>query len=242
MRDTLVLCYHAVSPDWPADLSVRPEAFAKQLEYLHQAGYRGITFTEAVQQRARGRRVAVTFDDAYASVASLAKPMLDSYGWPATVFAVSDFAQDGRPVRWDGVSHWETTPHAHELSSLDWPALRSLRAAGWEVGSHTVTHPHLTTVDDDRLAFELEASRAAVENALGESCASIAYPYGDVDARVVEAAAKAGYVAAAALPARWNQIAALEWPRVGVWHTDSLPRFLMKSARLGRRTRGALGR
>lgn len=242
MRDTLVLCYHALSPTWEADLSVTPDAFAKQLKYLDQAGYHGVTFTEAVQARARRRQVAVTFDDAFASVAALAKPVLDDLGWPATIYAVSDFAEDGRPLFWPGVDQWHGTPDAHELTSLDWSALRALHGAGWEIGSHTVAHPKLTTLDDDRLAVELEASRAAVEAAIGAPCPSIAYPYGDVDGRVVQATARAGYITGAALPARWNTLGALEWPRVGIYHPDNLARFLLKSARLGRRTRGMLGR
>ena len=242
MRDTLVLCYHALSPTWSADLSVTPDAFAQQLRILHKAGYHGVTFTEAAQKRARRREVAVTFDDAFHSVATLAKPVLDDLGWPATVYVVSDFAAQGRPLAWDGVDHWAQTPDAQELRSLDWDALRALHADGWEIGSHTVTHPRLTTTDEERLAFELGASRAAVEAALGEPCPSIAYPYGDVDARVVEAAALAGYATGAALPARWNEIGALEWPRVGVYHPDSLMRFRVKTARLARKARGILGR
>ncbi|MEJ7891215.1 MAG: polysaccharide deacetylase family protein [Solirubrobacteraceae bacterium] len=242
MRDTLVLCYHALSPTWSADLSVTPDAFAQQLRILHKAGYHGVTFTEAAQKRTRQREVAVTFDDAFLSVVTLAKPVLDDLGWPATVYAVTDFAAQGRPVAWDGVDHWAQTADAEELHSLDWDALRALHADGWEIGSHTVTHPRLTATDDERLAFELSASKAAVEAALGEPCPSIAYPYGDVNARVVQAVAAAGYATGAALPARWHEIGALEWPRVGVYHPDSLMRFRVKTARLVRKARGVLGR
>lgn len=242
MRDTLVLCYHALSPTWTADLSVTPDAFAEQLHTLRKAGYQGVTFSQAVQRRARRREVAVTFDDAFGSVVTLAKPVLDDLGWPATIYAVSDFAAQGRPLAWDGVDHWTQTPDAQELHSLDWTALRALHADGWEIGSHTVTHPRLTTTDDERLAFELGASRAAVEAALGAPCPSVAYPYGDVDARVVRAAARAGYSTGAALPARWNEIGALEWPRVGVYHPDSLRRFRVKTSYVVRKARGVLGR
>lgn len=241
-NDTLVLCYHAFSPGWPADLSVRPSAFQAHIERLERAGYRGVTFTEAVQHRARGKQVAITFDDAFASVVSVAKPALDALGWPGTVYAVTDFAATGRPLHWEGVGHWADGPHADELASLDWDGLRDLRAQGWEVGSHTVTHPHLTTISDAQLADELTRSRDEVAAALGETCHSVAYPYGDVDARVVAAAGAAGYTTGAALPARFGELGALEWPRVGIYHPDDLRRFRLKTSRATRRARELLRR
>ncbi len=242
MTDTLALCYHAISPSWPADLSVTPDAFRAQLRRLDRAGYRGVTFTQAVQARARGKVVAVTFDDAFRSVLEIAKPALDELGWPGTIYAVTDFAAAGTPLRWDGVSQWAETPFAAELASLGWDELRGLRDAGWEVGSHTVTHPRLTQCDDADLDRELTASRAAIEAALGEPPASLAYPYGDVDARVVEATGRAGYATAAALPAQWGELGALEWPRVGIYHPDDLRRFRLKTSRVTRRAREVLRR
>ena len=243
MNDTLVLCYHALSDRWPADLSVVPSAFSDQLERLKDAGYRGVTFTEAVQRQARGLEVAITFDDAFASVTAFALPVLQSLGWPATIYAVTDFAATGRPLHWDGIDHWADGPHAAELECLDWDGLRALRDAGWEIGSHTVSHPHLTRVADEReLDRQLADSRQSVEAALGEPCLSVAYPYGDVDARVVEAAARAGYSSGAALPARWGEIGSLEWPRVGVYHGDDLRRFGIKTSRRTRRLRALLRR
>jgi peptidoglycan/xylan/chitin deacetylase (PgdA/CDA1 family) len=242
VSDTLVLCYHAFSDDWPADLSVRPEVFATQLRQLHAAGYQGVTFTEAIQRQARRREVAVTFDDAFTSVVTHAKPVLDELGWPGTIFTVSDFAATGAPVRWEGVSHWADGPHAAELDSLDWEGLRALRDAGWEVGSHTRTHPHLTQIDIETVEAELVSSREAIEAALDQPCPSIAYPYGDVNPAVVEAAGRAGYATGAALPARWGELGTLEWPRVGVYRPDDLKRFRLKTSRATRRARELLKR
>lgn len=239
-HDTLILCYHALSPTWPADLSVAPAAFAEQLGQLAKAGYRGVTFSDAVRRQARGKEVAVTFDDGFTSVVAHAKPVLDELGWPATLYAVTSFAEGGRPLCWDGIDHW-VGEYDDELRSLDWDGLRALRDDGWEIGSHTVTHPWLTRTDDETLERELAGSYAAVEEALGE-CESIAYPYGDVDERVIAAAGRAGYAYGAALPARWGEIGALEWPRVGVYRPDDLRRFRLKTSRLVRRTRSLLGR
>jgi peptidoglycan/xylan/chitin deacetylase (PgdA/CDA1 family) len=240
--DTLVLCYHAVSETFPADLSVQPGALGDQLELLRRRGYQGVTFTEAVERGAQGRRVAVTFDDAFASVEALAKPILDSLGWPATVFAVSDFAAEGRPIAWEGTDQWAASEHADEMRSLDWSRLRALATEGWEIGSHTVTHPHLTRLDDAALARELAASREAVEAAMQTRCPAVAYPYGDADARVVAAAGLAGYRTGAALPATWTAEDPLAFPRAGIYHGDDLRRFRLKVSPAVRRVRRFMGR
>ena len=238
--DVLTLCYHAVSPTWPAVLAVRPETLAAQLRDVVRRGYVGATLTEALERPPARRVVVVTFDDGFRSVLEPARPVLAEVGLPGTVFAVTAFPGSSRPLSWPGVSHWLTTPHAGELTSLSWPELRELADAGWEVGSHTHTHPHLTQTDDETLAGELAGSRAICERELGRPCRTLAYPYGDADGRVVRAAEQAGYAAAAAMPGRFGRPRALIWPRVGVYRRDGLGRFRLKTwpaARLARDTR-----
>lgn len=242
MSDVIVLCYHALSPSWPAELSTTQERFRAHLEHLRGRGYRGVTFSQAAAGDAGGRAVAVTFDDAYRSVGRLARPVLDELGWPGTVFVPTDYAGSERPMAWPGIDHWLGGPHEDELVPHDWAELRELAAAGWEVGSHTCSHPHLTQLDDGALADELERSRATCEAELGGPCASIAYPYGDVDPRVVRATAAAGYVHGAALPPRPHRAQPLELPRIGVYHVDDLRRFRLKTARPVRALRALAGR
>src|SRR5215212_4687937 len=91
MSDVLVLCYHAVSEHWPADLAVFPDRLDVQLRYLVARGYRGATFTTAVVDRPYRRTLAVTFDDAYASVLELGFPILERLGLPGTVYVPTSF-------------------------------------------------------------------------------------------------------------------------------------------------------
>jgi peptidoglycan/xylan/chitin deacetylase (PgdA/CDA1 family) len=170
----------------------------------------------------------VTFDDAFLSVLEVAEPVLSSLGLPGTVFAVTDFADSGQPLSWPGIEEWRGSPHDAELRGLDWGALRDLARRGWEIGSHTCSHPYLTRLDDVALSRELQASRRACERELGQPCLSLAYPYGDVDQRVVAATGSAGYTAGASLPSRPTVASALAWPRVGVYNIDSLRRFRVK--------------
>jgi peptidoglycan/xylan/chitin deacetylase (PgdA/CDA1 family) len=117
---------------------------------------------------------------------------------------------------------------------MAWDDLGELADRGWEIGSHTCSHPRLTTCDDDSLAHELVSSRACCEEVLGLPC-----PYGDVDTRVVAAAAAAGYTSAAALPQRPHEDLPLEWPRVGIYHKDTTARFALKISPAVRRLRHA---
>ncbi|HEY5192254.1 MAG TPA: polysaccharide deacetylase family protein [Solirubrobacteraceae bacterium] len=228
MNHSIVLCYHALSRTWQADLATTPERFERQLEALVARGYRGVTFTEAVNSPPRGRSVAVTFDDAYRSVRELGLPILNRLGLPATVFAPTDFVGSEKPMKWSGIDQWLHGPHEQELMPMSWEELRGLAEEGWEIGSHTGSHPHLTKLEDDMLSDELTRSKAACEEHLPGPCTSLAYPYGDVDARVVTRTASAGYSTAAALPSRQNSREALQWPRVGVYHKDDDMRFRLK--------------
>jgi peptidoglycan/xylan/chitin deacetylase (PgdA/CDA1 family) len=239
VNDAIVLCYHAVSPTWEADLSITPQRFKRQIALLSQRGYRGVGFSEAVRSRQPGRIVAVTFDDAYRSVLELARPILDRYKMPATVFAPTDGVEAGGPLSWPGIDRWLGGPHERELTPMSWAELRSLADSGWEIGSHTATHPHLTQVDDATLQQELTRSKAACELHLGAPCTSLAYPYGDVDERVVAAAAGAGYETAAALPQRLSSRDPLDWPRTGIYWADGNRRFRVKVSPSIRRLRSS---
>lgn len=238
MTDVLVIGYHAVSPTWTAALSVTPDMLERQLTGLVNRGWRGTTFRDAVLDPPAEKTLAVTFDDAFASVLTIAHPILSALQVPATVFAPTAFVSSSEPLTWPGIEHWDDGATASELTSMSWDELGGLAQDGWEVGSHTRTHPHLTTLEDDDLRDELESSRAEIVDHLGV-CASIAYPYGDVDERVTEAARAAGYAVGAALPRRLARGTVHRWPRVGIYHVDNTWRFRLKTSRALRRARSS---
>jgi peptidoglycan/xylan/chitin deacetylase (PgdA/CDA1 family) len=238
--DLLVLCYHALSDRWDAALSTTPERFAAQLELLERRGYRGVTFTEGVTGPPAGKSVAVTFDDAFRSVIQLAEPILGRLGWPATVFVPTDFAGTERPMSWPGIDHWGGD-YDSELVPMSWDELEALAERGWEIGSHTCSHPRLTRLGEEALADELRRSKEVCEERLKRPCESVAYPYGDHDLRVAEVARQAGYTAGATLPKRLRAQDPLRWPRVGVYHVDDLRRFKAKVSPLVRRLRALRG-
>ncbi|HET6547425.1 MAG TPA: polysaccharide deacetylase family protein [Solirubrobacter sp.] len=239
MADVLVLCYHAVSDRWESPLAVTRAQLARQLAFLVRRGYRGATFEQAATASPAARTLAVTFDDGYRSVLTHARPILDRLGLPGTVFAPTDFVGRDEPMSWPGIDHWVGGPHADELVPMTWEQLIALRDGGWEIGSHTCSHPRLSRLDDAAVKHELLDSRRTCEARLG-ACRTLALPYGDGNARVLAIAEEVGYRAVAGLPGA-DAAEPAGWPRVGVYPVDNLARFTVKVARPVRRLRRALG-
>lgn len=232
MAEVLALCYHAVSDTWPAPLSVTPGQLQEHLELLLERGYRPATFTEAVLDPPAPKTLAITFDDGFRSVFALARPILDRLGAVGTVYVPTDFpgGPDAR-LSWPGIDKWVGGEYDSEMRPMSWDEVRELGDAGWEVGAHTKSHPHLTTLSDGALEAELGESRRIVEEQLGRQCPSFAYPYGDHNDRVVEATGRAGFQTAGTVPGRLKKGGPLRWPRVVVNAVDDTRRFRIKVSR-----------
>ena len=227
---SLVLCYHAVSEAWPDELAVPPPLFERHLRSLLRRGYRSARADDVVE--GRRRLLHVTFDDAYTSVAR-AVPILERLDVAATVFACSGYATDGRPLAVPELAA-EAQAFPEEMSTMNWDDLRGLAERGIEIGSHTVSHPHLTRLSDAELDRELRDSRERLGDELGRPCSLVAYPYGEEDARVRAAARRAGYAAAFALRADPTPIDRFALPRVDLYRRDRRLRAWMKTALLPR--------
>jgi peptidoglycan/xylan/chitin deacetylase (PgdA/CDA1 family) len=239
LGDVLILCYHAVSRRWPATLSVTPQQLRGHVSLIARRGYRGVTFSEAVAGPRAPKAAAITFDDAYRSVYEHALPILSEAGLTATVFAPTAFIGQEEPMSWPGIDNWLTSEHRDELIPMSWQELERVAEVGWEVGSHTRSHPHLPGLGEAELDAELRQPREEIEDRLGRCC-SLAYPYGDYDDRVIAAARRAGYCAAGTLPGRLELSGGpLERPRIGIYHVDNGRRFRAKVSPLLRRARGA---
>lgn len=214
----LVVCYHAVSREWPAELAVSADQLEDEVRFLLGRGFDPVTFTEAVTGSEPAKVMAVTFDDAYRSIYERARPILERLGVPGTVFVPTAFPDSRAPMRWAGIDAFAHGPWAAELVPASWDELRALSRSGWEIGSHTRSHPHLPRLADAELSRELEESRRDCERGIRAPCTAIAYPYGDTDERVARAAAAAGYSAGAALyvPLKRNstQSDPMRWPRL----------------------------
>jgi peptidoglycan/xylan/chitin deacetylase (PgdA/CDA1 family) len=170
----LIVTYHAVEPG-PAPLCIDPERFRGHLSCLGELGATVLTVAELADALRRGNlpelAVALTFDDGFASVAQVAAPLMAEHGFRGTVFAIAG--------RMGGRSDWDTQPGRAPRRPLATAAeLRRLAADGFEIGSHTMTHRPLSHVPAQELRHELEDSRSVLEEAVGATVGSVAYPYG----------------------------------------------------------------
>jgi peptidoglycan/xylan/chitin deacetylase (PgdA/CDA1 family) len=224
----IVLCYHAASERWEDHLAVPPPLIERHARALLGRGLRPLRAEETLENPSRSFHV--TFDDAYRNIAGVLGA-LRRLGVPATVFACTGFAESGGELdvpelegRAEGVSD--------ELKTMDWNELRALVENGVEVGSHTVTHPHLTELDDRELTRELRESRQRIEAELGRPCRFISYPYGHDDPRVHAAARAAGYEAAFSLERERWRFDRYALPRVDIHRMDRPARFTLKTSRL----------
>jgi peptidoglycan/xylan/chitin deacetylase (PgdA/CDA1 family) len=93
-----------------------------------------------------------------------------------------------------GVTVPELPPPSY--APLDWEKVRVLKTGGIDIGSHTVSHPILTNVEDLRLATELQRSRVEIKDKLQIDEVHFCYPNGNVGGREVLEAEKAGYASA----------------------------------------------
>ena len=82
---------------------------------------------------------------------------------------------------------------ASPVDQLTGQELARLESEGISIGSHSLTHPCLSTCDTETIRIEVERSHAILAGALGHEIASFAYPDGDRDARVSDAVRKAGH-------------------------------------------------
>jgi peptidoglycan/xylan/chitin deacetylase (PgdA/CDA1 family) len=236
VSDALVLSYHAVANAWPSSLAIRTDQLEYHVSTLLARGYAAATLTEALSGDA-ARSFAVTFDDGFRSVLDRGLPVLDRLGVPATIFLPTALIGPQGFATWPGPDAWRGTEYEDELRLLDWDEVGTLIEHGWEIGSHTRWHKRLPELGDAELAAELGESKGQCEMRLGRPCDSIAYPYGDYDARVVAAAREAGYRFGCTLPSRFPAPAPLAWPRVGLYLGDGKRAFRLKTSQTGLRVR-----
>lgn len=222
-----ILAYHAVSP-FPNPLCVDVASLREQLTVMVGKGMHAVTFAEALSSSAPDRAFAVTFDDGFLSVYDRARPVLAELGIPATVFVPTARIGRDEPLDWPGLTP-EPMP-SEELLPMTWDQVRELAADGWEIGSHSVTHPRLPQMADADLRRELVDSKRTCEEQAGVPCRTLAYPFGDADARVVGAAAEAGYVAGVTMTVL-RCAGPLAVPRIGVYSNDTRRRFALKVSR-----------
>lgn len=239
----LVITYHAVEPG-TSPLALAPEALGEHLDCLRDAGVRTLTISELAGAVRAGaipeRAVALTFDDAFASVVEHAAPLLADRGQRATVFPVAGAI--------GATNDWPSQPPGAPRAPLaDLEQLRALAAAGWEIGSHGTEHAPLSRVTAAQAHSELVESRERLEQALQVPVTSFAMPYGDLPGASTRELLRATYDTACTTRLAFVTPGTDAWavPRVDAYYLrrpELLRRAVEGTAGLYVRVRGAAAR
>lgn len=173
-----ILYYHAV----PAALA---GAFERQMAYLRREA--NLVDADWDGPLAWDRpNVAVTFDDAFRSVRENGLPALLRHKIPVTIYV---------PTGWLGRSPGWTMESAGDREEVVMTAAEIQQLPGEivAIGSHTVDHPRLTRLSDIDVQRQFTESRDTLRQLFGRDADTLAFPYGDHDARVIDLARKAGF-------------------------------------------------
>lgn len=157
--------------------------------------------------------VSLTFDDGYTHLLDLLPELVTEFELAITVFIPTAFV--GRDNSWD---------YSHRLASfghLDRDQIKRLSQAGIRIGSHGHNHVDLTRLDDQRLADELQKSKAILEDVTGSEIDAISYPFGRVSDQVLAAAQDRGYRVGYCMAYPNRGEAALSRGRIAVYGYDT---------------------
>lgn len=170
-----ILMYHSIADEDETNVSsyyrtaTHPNVFAEQMRFLHDSGYSTMGVTEALDgirfnSRAMSKAVVITFDDGFQNFYSEAFPILRRFGFTATVYLPTDHI--GKIAR-----------RFKGKDCLTWSEIRELQKQGISFGSHTMSHPRLYGLPWDTINREVFGSKLTIEQELGTSITSFAYPY-----------------------------------------------------------------
>lgn len=232
MRLPLVLLYHIIAPcpaDGDADersLFVAPGNFEQQMNDLVGRGYKSLSLDQfaAVVSGAPSppRSFMLTFDDAYAHVDDMVTPVLEHCGFSAVMFACP--AQLGRNNTWDS-SH----PNLARLEIATESQLRGMARGRWQIGSHGMSHVDHRGLQPEQLAGELRDARLRLSEMVAGPVLDLAYPFGQDNPAVRQAAKAAGYRMAFTA---WHAAPEdpMHLPRRPIAGTDSMTTFRLKTS------------
>ena len=186
-----IILYHriAISPI-NSQYYVPPEKFDEEMKLLHDWGYTTITTELLIKAINEGadlppRPILITFDDGHLNNYTTAFPIMKKYGFTGVLYIVANYM---------GADQYMNADQIKEMAS-----------AGWEVGSHSVNHLDLTSLEPERQRYEVVDSRTILEEKLGVPILTIAYPFGISNSSVIDYAHFAGYIGGMSLGYTQNQ-------------------------------------
>lgn len=194
------LLYHHINTRFANNITLTPSEFRLQLEFLRRNDYRVISLATALEYLHRGqavpaRSVLLTFDDGYEDFYTTAFPILQEFGYTATVFPIV-----GVMGQWN---EWNRrAPYiAYHLS---WSQINELAQQGISFGCHTMAHHSLVRFEEKRVRYELETARDVLAQRIGQPVETLSYPYGDYNGLTRRVAAQLFQAAFAVEQGAWD--------------------------------------
>ncbi len=179
----VIFVYHRFGEsEWPST-NIRLDQFEAHLEEIRNGGHVVLPLPQVLERMRNAadlpdRTIAITVDDAYASVYAQAWPRLKKAGLPFTLFVSTDAVDRG------------------VAGYMTWDQIRELKAAGVTIGSQTASHPHLPDIELEQVKIELDRAAQRISDETGERPTLFAYPYGEYGTAIQRIVAGRGYVAA----------------------------------------------
>jgi peptidoglycan/xylan/chitin deacetylase (PgdA/CDA1 family) len=223
-----ILAYHKVDRRFEWGVTrLYPPQFEQQMRFLDRRGYEVITLSEGLSGNHSERSVVITFDDAYKELVENAFRPMDAYAFRGTIFVVTDFV--GKENTWDVNLGYRKFIH------LDWDDLRMLVHRGYEIGSHSHTHPDLTKIGEEKVKEELLISKKMLEDKLGVCVRYFSYPFGRYSETVKKIVLECGYEGGVCLSHPFKRSGdRYEIERVSVYVFDTMMNFRAKLRMYGR--------
>jgi len=204
MQRFVILMYHMISePKTAAEVKYAcpPKRFEQHLKMLLSAGFKPVSINAIEdyyihQTPLPDKAFLVTLDDGFEDNYSNAFPILQRYQIPAVIYLATGLV--GK------TNQWMSPPNFSERKMLSWTQIKDMVGKGIDFGSHTVSHPKLTELDDESVSKELIQSKKIIEDQLGLACSHFAYPYGLLTENTRELIHKAGFKTACTTRSGFN--------------------------------------
>ena len=215
-----ILMYHYISEppedadEYRTDLSVPPERFRQQLQYLKDHGFTAIDLYDlslAVTARRAlpDKPIILTFDDGYLDNYENAFPILREFGFTATFFIVTEFVDNGTP------------------GYVTWPMVREMAAAGMRIENHSRTHADMTAHTRDGLIWQIRGAQETLAAQLGYAPRFFCYPGGRYDEDTIAMLQELDFWGAVTTAGgKWHGFDdRYEWSRLRMRYTTDMPTF-----------------
>lgn len=215
----MILAYHRINPWHKKDaLTVSPDRFEMQIEYLLKKKWKFESLSFLIAQRKFC--FSITFDDGFADNLWFALPILKKFNISGVIFLTVGYIETERIF---------PRYNSYEKDRfLKWSEVKVLIKEGIEIGSHSITHSHLTQIPLKEAKKEIENSKKIIEDKTGKEVKYFCYPYGDFNKKIMQLVEESGYELAVVTPSKKIKNTKLSMIRTGIYGHNNLLSYRIK--------------